>query len=57
MEGSFTIRLLDMNQKVILSTKTDKRFKSIDISGLASGSYILEYTVDGETSAEKIIKL
>lgn len=51
------IRLIDAQSSVVVSTELVQGTGSLDLSELAAGTYIVEYTVDGVSRAERIVKI
>lgn len=58
VKASGTIEISNMAGAVVLTTKINKGTNSatVDVTKLATGSYILSVQIDGETSVQKIIK-
>jgi hypothetical protein len=54
---SFKVKLINLNKQIVLTTTVTNGTKTLDVSKLTPGIYVIEYTIGTETKAQKIIIL
>lgn len=53
LEGNFKVQIFDMSGRQIL---TSNNSRTVNVNGIAAGSYIVKITVDGKTYTDRFIK-